>query len=91
MRLFEQYPVGIICAICGTDTDKPAVLVPIDGTADGNNEEAMPVHLECLNPRVKKNFNGDKMMIYQLVKEIKQPTPKEDPRKGLTADGHGVY
>jgi hypothetical protein len=76
MRTFEHFNAsGAPCPICGTNEDKPPVLIPIDGTEDDGIEEAMQVHLECLQLRVKKSFRGDEMMIYQLAEEIKQ-TPE---------------
>jgi len=50
MRTFEHFPdvPKLACPICGTNEDSECILVGIDGTADGNNEQAQPVHTNCL-------------------------------------------
>ena len=52
MKVFQKNNPLTSCPICGKSTRKEAVLIPIDGTADGNIEEAMQVHLDCLDLRV---------------------------------------
>jgi len=52
-----------VCPICKTKKDEPTVLIAIDGTVDGGNEEAMQVHLECLRLRF---FKGEHL-IYQKI------------------------
>jgi len=49
MRSFKCFPFESRCPICGTGDDAPCVLIPIDGTQRGNNIQAQPVHVECLN------------------------------------------
>jgi len=48
MRTFEHFPQDIICILCRTNDDKPCILIPIDGTEDGWNCEAEPVHVDCM-------------------------------------------
>ena len=89
MRTFPNFNTSTFCPICGTNEDKPCVLIPIDGTDDKEEKicQAMQVHADCVDLRVKKGF-GDhdgEMLIYQLTEEkltteiprIVRPTPKE--------------
>jgi len=50
MRIFENYPEDSICPVCGTSENKQCMLVPIDNSkhSDGDNVEAIPVHLVCI-------------------------------------------
>jgi hypothetical protein len=50
MRTFPHFnPAGdSLCPICGTNEDKETVLIPIQGTGDGNIYEAIQVHAECI-------------------------------------------
>lgn len=58
MRIFNNFPETSICPICGENTDKQCMLVPIDDSKvnDGSNEEAIPTHISCiiLNIRYSK-------------------------------------
>ena len=47
-RIFQGFPSASKCPLCGKGTDTPCILVPIEGTANGNNEEAIPVHVTCM-------------------------------------------
>ena len=47
LRIFEHFPTEKICPMCGKSEDGECVLIPIDGTSDGNICEAIPVHLKC--------------------------------------------
>jgi len=49
-RIFEHFPEDIKCVICKTSEDKPCILVAIDGTEDGHNVEANPIHVDCALP-----------------------------------------
>ena len=40
-----------VCPLCQTNNFKPVVLVPIDGTRDGQNYKAIQVHLDCILDR----------------------------------------
>ena len=48
MRQFEDFPSIAQCTICGTNENKPGLMIPIDGTEEGNNEQATLVHVDCL-------------------------------------------
>lgn len=49
MKIFNGFSQGDhLCPICGTDEDKPVVLIPIHGTTKGNIAEAAQVHADCL-------------------------------------------
>jgi hypothetical protein len=50
MKIFERFnPGGRACPICGTNDDKPCVLIPIADKHDGSIYEAAAVHVECLD------------------------------------------
>ncbi len=53
MKVFEHpnFNNGEGCLVCGLPTDKPVVLVPIEGTGDGLTFEAMQLHLDCIDLR----------------------------------------
>lgn len=40
------------CPICGLKTDLPIILVPIAGTANGGNIQAIQVHEECIESQL---------------------------------------
>ena len=62
MRTFKS--VGKhICPICSTSKEGEAILIPINGTEDGNNMEAQPIHVDCLN----LSLNKDLGLIYQKI------------------------
>ena len=48
LRTFKHFPKDTICKICGKNDDKECVLVPVNGTDDGNICEAILVHTDCL-------------------------------------------
>lgn len=58
MRTFEQFPNNQKCPICGTNDNKTYTLVPIDGTENGENVEAAPVHIECLPSPFRMSITG---------------------------------
>jgi hypothetical protein len=49
-RVFEHFPQtgSSACPICGDNHDDATVLVPIHGTQDGFNVEAVPTHVQCV-------------------------------------------
>lgn len=59
------------CPICGTGDDKPVVLAGIEGTEDGNNMQAMQVHVDCINLTYKTGVNGIRSILYQICEEVK--------------------
>jgi len=63
MKQFEHPNMGNDwkCPICNTNEDKPIVLMGVDGTEDGNIEEAEQIHLDCINLRLNKQYR----LIYQ--------------------------
>lgn len=63
MRPFEHFPDHAECVVCKTNQDKPCILVPIDGTEDGGNIEATPIHVDCIDIRYKKENN----LLYMLL------------------------
>jgi len=47
--------------ICGgVDNNQPTILIPIDGTQEGNNEIAEMIHVRCL----KLRMNEEEKIIY---------------------------
>jgi hypothetical protein len=68
MKIFEHFNQSSICPICGTNEDKPATLIGIDGTEDGGNMEALQVHVDCLNIRLKRY--PECSVVYFSFKEI---------------------
>lgn len=52
-RIFEHFNDTSICPICGTSKDEKTILAGIDETGDGNIEEAIQVHLDCLLSRMR--------------------------------------
>lgn len=65
-RTFEHFPDGIECIVCHTSEDKPCVLIAMDGTADGNIEEAKPVHVDCAIAERCVESNGSFLMYKKL-------------------------
>lgn len=67
MRVFNQFPQGdMVCKVCGTSADEECVLIPIDGTDEGNICQALPFHVKCLAPdsfRFAKEHN----VLYKLI------------------------
>ncbi|KKS35466.1 MAG: hypothetical protein UU99_C0011G0009 [Parcubacteria group bacterium GW2011_GWE2_42_14] len=63
MRTFDHFPATITCPLCGTSEDKPCTLIPIDGTEDGGNCEAIPVHADCV-ANAQLQFNRDVNVFY---------------------------
>lgn len=53
MRTFENgnWENGDECPLCNTKEDGEVVLVPINGTIEGNIAEATQVHTKCMQDR----------------------------------------
>lgn len=58
LRTFTHFPPNATCPVCGMSDDDETVLIPIDGTQDGNICEAQPVHLACCIPTNYNRFPG---------------------------------
>ena len=63
MRTFAHFPKTNLCPICGTKRDEKCVLIPIDGTEDGNIIEAECVHLQCIQS-ASYRYNINMNVIY---------------------------
>ena len=66
MRTFEFFPQNIHCPICGTRRDTECTLIPIEGTEDGLNCEAQPVHTDCLK---QLRFNKEQKIVYAYAEK----------------------
>jgi len=52
MKIFEEpnfIKNGKSCPVCGTQDNKPVVLVKLTNTAEANKYQAVQVHVECLD------------------------------------------
>jgi hypothetical protein len=57
-----------VCPVCGKQGKGKVALVAIDGTQEDNNEQAIPVHIDCLELRM--NFEwGLEGLIYQKTQK----------------------
>ena len=65
MRTFDEIGEGK-CEICKTSDPGRVTLIPKDGTADGNIEEAVIVHVDCLSLR----YNPSVKIFYQKVEGV---------------------
>lgn len=65
-RTFDHFPEDIPCPVCGTTDDGKTVLVPIDGTQNGNIYEAQPIHLACCVPT---NYSREHGLLYRRARE----------------------
>lgn len=69
IRYFEHFPKGLVCPICKTNEDTYTVLLPIDGTLEGNNEEAVCTHLHCaIAQRCSKEVGNTHQILYKVIK-----------------------
>ena len=66
MRTFEHFPEDKTCVICGYGDNAECTLIPIDGTDDGDNCEATPVHAHCVRD-VELRYNRDAGIVYKVV------------------------
>ena len=66
MRTFEHFPEDIPCVICRKSDDKKCTLLPVDGTEDGNNCEAIPVHADCVR-NLEFRYNRGVGIIYRYL------------------------
>jgi hypothetical protein len=65
MRIFKNFPQDDICLICGKNTAGACSLVGMDGTQEGNIEQARPVHLNCIELRL----SAQTTILYQRVQK----------------------
>lgn len=64
MRVFKGFnQSGPECPVCNTKEDKECVLVGIAGTQEGRNIQAIPIHLDCLNPIY---YPGESIIIQEV-------------------------
>jgi hypothetical protein len=63
MRQFDEFPETSVCPVCGTNDDKPCVLIPIDYTQKDGICEARPVHVACIDAD-NMRFNDDVGVVY---------------------------
>lgn len=68
MKIFKNINKSGKCAICGEKTDGKVVLIPIDGTEDGHNVQCEQVHISCLDLRMRKQYDGEDTIIYQIFR-----------------------
>lgn len=64
---FTNFPKEAKCVICGTNEDKECVLIPIDGTADGNICEASPTHVDCIKNIAGFRYNKELELLYKRL------------------------
>lgn len=65
-RIFDGFNASFdcVCPICKTGEDKQTVLIPIDGTENGNICRAEQVHLDCLLTHL--GYKKDHKIIYAI-------------------------
>lgn len=69
-RTFDHFPPNATCPVCGTNEDAECVLLGIDGTQDGNKEEAKIVHLWCaVATRYIHQGNSLRAVLYRIVED----------------------
>ena len=68
MRTFEHFPKERKCGLCGTNKDGRWMLVGVDGTGDGNLEEGIPTHVDC----IKLRYNPEIGVFYQRTMNFKK-------------------
>jgi len=69
MRIFEHFVKGQKCLLCGTEDDKECTLIPIDGTKDGNNCQAVPIHTDCIK-NIDLRYNKEANIFYKVAIEL---------------------
>ena len=69
MRVFDNFPEVSICPICGTNKNEECWLMVIDGTQDGNNIQAQPVHVSCTGRELlgRMRFNKEVGIVYAFI------------------------
>jgi hypothetical protein len=76
MKVFKGYnDIGDdVCPICGKNTQKETVLIPIAGTEEGNIMKAMQVHLDCIDLTYYE-INNEKFFCQVIEKNIYENNP----------------
>jgi len=63
-KVFKHFPENSKCPMCNTSEDGECVLLPIDGTEDGNICQAKPVHVKCIAAFNNFRINEEQGIIY---------------------------
>lgn len=66
MRIFKEPNTegGFVCPICNTGDVEPVTLVGVAGTEEGNNMQAMQVHIKCLQLVIATEKGTNKKVIF---------------------------
>jgi len=67
MRTFKNFPSNVKCPLCNTNKNTECTLLPIDGTTEGNNCEAIPVHINCIK-NLELRYNKEANIVYSVCK-----------------------
>ena len=60
MKIFEHRNTSNpkdVCPICKKDTDGRVVLIGVVGTEEGNNMQAVQIHLDCIDLLYYPHYN----------------------------------
>ena len=72
VRYFNEFPKDLKCPVCGKSDKDYGVLIGIDGTSEGNIEQAAAVHLHCLLDVENLRLNKEVGFMYRRIdKEVK--------------------
>lgn len=68
MKIFDGFNQEGKCIICGTNENKPCVLIPIEGTEEGFKVKAEAIHVDCIDLSLSlPHVAHDKCVIYQII------------------------
>lgn len=70
MEVYNNFPSGNICPVCGTNIDAQTLMVPVDNSKknDGLSIETIPTHLVCILDNIRYSKNH-KLMGLEANKE----------------------
>jgi hypothetical protein len=68
VKTFKHFPQNDTCLLCGTNDDKPCILVSVDGTGDGIICEKKPVHADCMLEGFRYAYSDDLSVIYRRTR-----------------------
>lgn len=68
MKIFKELNKEGVCGICGKNSPGACILIPIDGSDEGNLVQGVQVHLECIELRL--NTANSESLIYQFVEKL---------------------